>query len=93
MNEEIRRNDAASRYEMVLDGQVVSFAEFYDDGQRVVFPHTVTRPEFQDNGYAERVVRMALDDARAAGRTVVANCWFVAQFIRDNPDYHDLLAA
>jgi len=93
VHDEIRRNEAASRYELVLDGRVVSFAEFRDHGSRVVFPHTVTVPEFQGNGYAARVVRRALDDARANAKTVVARCWFVAQFIRDNPDYQDLLAA
>lgn len=93
MHDEIRLNRAASRYELVLDGQVVSFAEFYDEGPQVIFPHTVTLPEFQDNGYADRVVRTALDDVRAAGKSVVARCWFVREFIRDNPEYHDLLAA
>jgi predicted GNAT family acetyltransferase len=93
VHDEIRRNEAASRYELVVDGLVVSFADFRDDGTRVVLPHTVTFPEFQGNGYAARVVRRALDDARASGKTVIPRCWFVAQFIDDNPEYHDLLAA
>ncbi len=93
MHDQVRRNDAGSRYELVLDGQVVSFAEFHEAGQLVIFPHTVTLPEFRENGYAERVVRTALDDARAAGKSVVAQCWFVRQFFRDNPDYRDLLIA
>ena len=93
VHEQVRRNDAGSRYELVLGGQVVSFAEFHEAGQLVIFPHTVTLPEFRGNGYAARVVRTALDDARAGGKSVVAQCWFVRQFLRDHPEYHDLLVA
>jgi uncharacterized protein len=38
-------------------------------------------------------VRHALDDVRAAGRTVIPTCWYVAQFIDEHPEYEDLLAA
>jgi predicted GNAT family acetyltransferase len=34
-----------------------------------------------------------LDDVRARGHTVVPRCWFVAEFIEQNPSYADLLAA
>ena len=93
MTEEIRRTDPHSRYELVIDGRTVSYAEFFEVDGRVVFPHTVTLPEHRGNGYAERVVRFALDDVRAAGKTVVPQCWFVHQFIESNPDYRTLLAA
>jgi predicted GNAT family acetyltransferase len=41
----------------------------------------------------ELLVRGALDDVRASGRSVVALCWFVDQFLDDNPTYADLRAA
>lgn len=93
MTEELRRNDAHSRYELVIDGRTVSFAEFFEVDGRVLFPHTVTAPEHRGNGFAERVVQYALDDVRAAGKTVVPQCWFVHQFIDTHPDYQSLLAA
>jgi uncharacterized protein len=93
METEIRRHEVLDRYELVLDGEVVSYADFRDDGDSVVFPHTVTEPQHQGRGLAATVVRAALDDMRAAGKTVVPRCWFVAQFIDENPDYRDLLAS
>jgi hypothetical protein len=38
-------------------------------------------------------VRGALDAERAAGHTVVPQCWYVAEFIDRHPDYADLLAS
>lgn len=92
MEIEIRRVDEASRYELVMDGVVASYADFRDDGSRLTLPHTVTEPHFRGRGLAGKVVRAALDDARDTGRTVVPSCWFVAQFIDDHDEYQDLLA-
>jgi uncharacterized protein len=91
MGSEIRRHDDRARYELVLDGTVVSYADFHDDGDRVTFPHTVTLPQYQGRGFAAKVVRAALDDMRADDKTVVPLCWFVAQFIDENAEYRDLL--
>ena len=41
---------------------------------------------------ARRMVRTSGADASAANRTVVAQCWYVAQFIDEHPDYAHLLA-
>ena len=42
-------------------------------------------------GLAALVVGRALDDAWAAGRRVVAQCWYVAQYIGDHPTEVDLV--
>ncbi len=85
----LAHNMVANRYELSVDGEVASFAEYFDDGDVVVFPHTVTAPRFRGNGFAERVVRFALDDVRQRGKHVVASCWFVAEFIAEHPEYGD----
>ena len=36
------------------------------------------------------LVREALDDLRRRGTAVKATCWYVADFLRDHPEYHDL---
>ena len=91
MTTELRKNESAGRYELLLDGEVASLADFRVDGDRVVFPHTETVPAQRGRGLAEQVVRFALDDVRPSGRTVVPACWFVAEFIDDHPEYADLL--
>jgi predicted GNAT family acetyltransferase len=90
---DVRRNDERSRYELVDGDEVVAIADFDDRGDVVVFPHTEVRPELRGNGLGERLVRGALDDVRRRGASIVPACWFVADFVRANPEFEDLLAA
>lgn len=85
-------DDAAHRYRLVGDGAVVSLADYrvIDDGRTLVFHHTFTSPEKRGQGLAAELVRRTLDDVRRSGRTVVATCWFVDQFIDAHPEYADL---
>ncbi|MGH3341153.1 MAG: GNAT family N-acetyltransferase [Propionibacteriaceae bacterium] len=48
------------------------------------FEHTVIAAEYQGMGFA-------LDEARAAGRTVLPFCPFVRSFIQQHPAYLDLV--
>jgi predicted GNAT family acetyltransferase len=90
---DVRRNDERSRYELVVDGEVVAVADFHDRGGDVVFPHTEVRADLRGQGLGERLVRGALEDVRTRGASVVPACWFVADFVRANPEFRDLLAA
>lgn len=91
MNIEIADRPDAQRYELRVDGELASVASYIKTGDRIIFPHTETLPQFQGQGFAERVVRYALDDARAQRLVVVPMCWFVAQVVSDYPEYADLL--
>jgi predicted GNAT family acetyltransferase len=88
---QVVRNDAASRYELLVDGERVGVADFVVEGDRVVLPHTVVDPSQRGRGLAAALVRHALDDVRRDGRTVVPSCWYVADFIDAHPEYRDLL--
>jgi len=81
------------RYEIAVDGEVVGFAEHHPIGDGVeVFPHTVVLPAHEGQGLAGRLVRYALDDARARGVRVQPSCSYVAAWIDRHPDYQDLVA-
>ena len=88
----VRDNVPRSRYEIAVDGHVVGFAEYNRHGDTVVFPHTVIEPSMRNRGLGAELVRGALDDVRARGGTVVAQCWYVADFIDQHTEYADLLA-
>jgi predicted GNAT family acetyltransferase len=92
MPTEVRRNDERQRYELLLDGRVVGIADFHGDGDTLTFPHTVIDDDLRGKGLGAELVRHALDDVRARGKRVVPRCWYVAQFIDENPGYADLLA-
>jgi predicted GNAT family acetyltransferase len=86
-------NPARSRYELREGDRVLGFTEYRErDDKALVFPHTViTEPE-RGAGYGTTLVQGALDDVRVKGRTIVAECPFVKRFVREHPEYADLLA-
>ena len=93
MTIDVRDNPDRSRYEISVDGEVVGIADYALSGDAMIFPHTFIDPSRRGQGLAARLVQVALDDARRAGRTVVPQCWYVAEFIDDHPEYRDLVAA
>jgi uncharacterized protein len=93
MANEVRRNDAGSRYELLIDGQLAGVADYRLDEDRVVLPHTEIDPRRRGQGLGAILVKGALDDIRHAGRTVVPACWYVGQYIDEHPEERDLLAA
>ncbi|MCU1380239.1 MAG: N-acetyltransferase [Acidimicrobiales bacterium] len=93
MADEVRRNDAEQRYEIVVDGMVAGIADFRLDGETVVLPHTEIDASRRGQGLGAILVQGALDDIRDSGRTVVPVCWYVAKYIEEHPQEQDLLAA
>jgi predicted GNAT family acetyltransferase len=87
-------NPDRSRFELRDGERVLGFTEYHerDDGV-VVFPHTVITSPERGAGYGSTLVQGALDVMRERGRTIVAQCPFVARFVAEHPDYADLLAA
>lgn len=92
MTVEIRRAAQAQRYEVLVDGVVAGYTVAREQGDRVVFPHTELDERYEGQGLASQLVRHALDDVRARGLLVVAQCPYVKRFIERHPEYQDLLA-
>ncbi len=88
---EVVDNPARSRYELRDDGHLVGFTEYHERDGVLVFPHTVITQPKRRAGYGGTLVRAALDDVRAKGRRIVAECPFVARFVDEHPEYADLL--
>lgn len=54
---------------------------------------TYTPPAARGQGIASRIVRAALDHARAKGWRVVATCWYVDEWIDRHEEYASLRAS
>lgn len=89
----LQHNPDLSRYELFVDDRLATVAEYRLQDDTATFHHTETDPAFRGRGLAAMLVRWALDDARKRGRRVIPSCWFVADFVRQHPEYRDLLAA
>ena len=91
MDVQISKNEGRSRFEITGDGELVGFAEYFDDeGYRQV-PHTEVDPSYQGQGLAGKLVGYALTATREEGLKADPICPYVASFIQRHPSYQDLL--
>ena len=86
----VSRDDAGSRYEGRLDGQLATVIDFRRRGDVLVFTHTGTEPQWRGRGLAAATTRQALEDVRAQGLTVQPVCPFVAAYFDEHPEVADL---
>ncbi len=92
MPHHLEDNEGLSRYELIEDGRVVGMAEYRVEGDVVVVPYTEVDPALRGNGLGAVLVQGTLDAIRENGHRVVPQCWYVARFIAEHPDYQDLVA-
>jgi uncharacterized protein len=93
MSIEVRDAPDRRRYEVLDDGTLAGFAAYRDYGDVRVFIHTEVFPAFEGRGVGSALARAALDDVRASGRTLVARCPFIRDYIERKPEYADLIDA
>jgi predicted GNAT family acetyltransferase len=89
---EVTENRDARRYEITVDGRLAGFVQYRRHPGRLDLVHTEIDEEYGGQGLGGRLVRSALDAARAAGVTVVPSCPFVARYVERHPAYRDLMA-
>ena len=82
------RPDSA-RYEISVAGETVGLSRYRDSNGQRVFLHTEVDPAYQGHGLATQLIRWALDDTRAAGLRIVAECPMVAAFVGKHNEYDD----
>jgi predicted GNAT family acetyltransferase len=91
MSTEVRDAPDRRRYEVLEDGTLAGFAEYRDYEGARVFTHTEVFPDFEGRGLGSTLARGALDDVRASGRRLVAQCPFIRGYIQRQPEYADLV--
>ena len=91
MATEVRRNDDAGRYEILVDGAVAGFTEIKPREGVLIMPHTLVDDAYSGQGLAKILVTGALDDIRARGERIKPLCSYVRSFLEKNPSYTDLV--
>lgn len=87
----VRDNPALQRFELDVGG-ATAFASYRLAGNSVVITHTETPLALRGRGIATRLVQGALGLIRGRGRTVVAGCSFVADYLDQHPEWDDVKA-
>ncbi len=88
---EVLHNEAEHRFEAHIQGQT-AFLTYRLFPDRFVTVHTEVPPAIEHHGIAGKLVKKALDFARASHLRLVPLCPYVADFIRKHPEYEDLLS-
>ena len=87
----VTHHASEQRFELVADGQVAELS-YHRDSKTISLDHTYVPAPIEGQGVAAKLTRTALDYARAEGLRVVPACSYVAAYIRNNPEYQDLVA-
>ncbi|MDR0432818.1 MAG: N-acetyltransferase [Bifidobacteriaceae bacterium] len=89
----VQDNPTDAAYELFDGDQLIGLAQYKQAGQQIAFTHTEVAEAYGGQGLGHRLVKAALDDARAHNWQVLPYCPFVAKFISTNPSYIDLVPA
>jgi uncharacterized protein len=87
---DIVNNKAHHRFELMVEGHLAA-AYYKVEGNVITFIHTEVPPELGGKGVGGTLVQGALDQVRAGGMQVIAECPFVKAWIGKHPEYKDLL--
>lgn len=88
---ELRNLVAESQYRFSVDGEEVGLADYRVIGDEIHITHTEIAPRLRGSGLGARMIRQLLDSIRhETDYRVVADCGFVRDFIRRNPEYAEL---
>jgi uncharacterized protein len=79
------------RYELSIDGEVVGLSAYVTRPDLIAFVHTEVDERFEGHGLADRLIRFALEDARARGLAVLPFCPFVNAFIERHREFEALV--
>ena len=83
---------ASSRFTLHLDGEIVGLADYSLDDTVVTIPHVETVPAHRGQGFAAVLMDGVVESIRSNDRTIRPICPYAADYIRDRPDTHNLVA-
>ncbi len=86
-------NKRQFRFETLLpDGEYITLDYRWLKGSMVLM-HTLVPASARGTGAGSEFVRMVLDHARSHHLKVIVYCSFVAHFMKEHPEYNDLLSS
>ena len=84
-------NKEKQRFELDL-GTDIAYMEYRFQNDLKVLMHTYVPEKYRGKGNALKFIQQVLDDQRKAKKQVMVNCAAVSRFIKEHPEYSDLVA-
>ncbi|PHI20449.1 GNAT family N-acetyltransferase [Lewinellaceae bacterium SD302] len=86
----IVNNEVKKRFETTVDGHL-GVVEYKRLGDKIALIHTGVPDEIGGRGIASQLAKYALDFARDNSLKVLPYCPFIARYIKEHPEYEDLV--
>jgi predicted GNAT family acetyltransferase len=80
-------NPSRQQYHAWLGRDFVGYSEYETEPGRVVFTHTVVKPQFEGRGIGSRLAQHVVDDARDRGLRITPVCPFIRAYLRRHEEY------
>ncbi|NQE89249.1 N-acetyltransferase [Nocardia terpenica] len=87
----VHDNTRLDRFELRIGETLVGVAEYQDTAGERAFVHTEIDPRYQGRGYANTLVREALEATRQEGYGILPLCPMVRHFVEIHPEYQTLV--
>ena len=87
----VRDNTERSRFEVLVDGEVVGYSEYSPEGDALAMSHTVVDPAYEGEGLGSRLVGEALAALRDRGLQVLPYCSFVRGYIQRHEELRSIV--
>jgi len=87
---EVRNKADKGRFEAQLEGEDVAFVAYSLRGNIIEMTHTEVPSAYAGQGIASKMVRDALEYAKAHKLRVIPTCPVVAAYIKKHPEYEDI---
>jgi predicted GNAT family acetyltransferase len=80
-----------ARYTVMRGNRPVAFSEYELEPGRIVFTHTVVRPDYEGQGIGSRLAKFVVEDAQARGLRITPVCPFVRAYLRRHSEYESIV--
>jgi uncharacterized protein len=87
----LEETDSKGRYFIEAQGAVAESTFTKIGARQIIIDHTEVPDVFRGQGTGLRLITRAVEDARAAGKTIIPLCPFAAAQFRRHPEWADVL--
>jgi predicted GNAT family acetyltransferase len=89
---EVRHIPERFVFAITVDEEMAGYTEYRTGPGVRSFMHTIIDEKFRGQGLASTLVKQALDETRNDGLLVEPYCPFTRRYIKEHPDYLDLVS-